>query len=162
MVEVEVSDDDLSVASPREAVSEGDSVEVCLDLRPSSDQGKPVYSEDVILLLVKPATVRGGPTHWSPLDGLTKRLIGVSASTTLRPGGYSVSLAIPERALARDGEESFDGIGFDVHVNDSDFGHGRDCQIVWAGTAENYLNPAHLGAILAPSTEGPLWRVSLR
>ncbi len=162
IVKVEVTDDDLSPASAKEPVSFGDSVEVCLDLRPPSDQGKPVYSKDVVLLLARPANTKGGSTDWSPLDGLTRRLVGVSASTELRLDGYAVTFAIPKLALARPGQDSVSGIGFDIHVNDSDFGHGRDCQMVWAGTADNYLNPARLGALVAPADAPALWRVSLR
>jgi hypothetical protein len=150
------------VARKGEHVSEGDSLEVCLDLRGSADQGKPVFSRDVVLLLTKPATTKGGEPDWSPLDGLTGRLIGVSASGELLPKGYMITLAIPERALARPDEQSIDGIGFDLHVNDSDFGHGRDLQMVWAGTAQNYLNPAHLGALVASAGNLPLFRASVR
>jgi len=162
IVKVEVTDDDLSLAPAKEPASFGDSVEVCLDLRPPPDQGKPVYSKDVVLLLARPATSKGGSTDWSPLDGLTRRLVGVSASTELQPDGYAITFAIPKLALARPGEDSVSGIGFDIHVNDSDFAHGRDCQMVWAGTADNYLNPARLGALVAPSDAPALWRVSLR
>jgi lysophospholipase L1-like esterase len=162
MVIVEVTDQDLSIAPEGEHVSHGDSVEVCLDLRGSADQGKPVYSRDVVLLIVRPAVTDDGAPDWSPLDGLTGRLIGVSASGELPPNGYTITLAIPERALARPDEETIDGIGFDVHVNDSDFGHGRDCQMVWAGTAQNYLNPARLGALVASADNPARWRVSLR
>ncbi|MGQ9730818.1 MAG: GDSL-type esterase/lipase family protein [Candidatus Zipacnadales bacterium] len=161
IVIVDVQDDDLNVAQGQTSISEGDSVELCLDLRLPKDQAKPVYSPEVALLLVKPATSPTTRASWQPLDELTPQLSDVSAMSTLTREGYMATLSIPLSAFERGGE-GLDGVGFDIHVNDSDFGLGRETQLVWAGTADNYLNPAALGALANPTNEPPQWRVSLR
>ncbi len=159
---VEVTDDDVDAAPPGDWVGDYDSVEICLDLRPSADQGKPVYSKDVMLLLFRASTDSGRPATWQPLDGLAPRLVGVSARGGKIEGGYSLRISIPLRVLEREGEDDYTGIGFDVHVNDSDFGHGRDCQMVFAGSVNNYLDPSGLAALAAPGDETPKYRATVR
>jgi len=159
---VEVADNDLDVADEGKPASDGDSVEVCLDLRPEAEQAKPVYSEDVVLLQVRPGVTRRERARWGTLDNLTPRLVGVKAESELRDDGYVVRLSIPRRSLARGNGEGLTGIGFDVYVNDSDFGMGRERQMVWAGTEDNYLNPCALAALAEPGEEAPVCRASLR
>ena len=103
-----------------------------------------------------------GARTWQPLDGLAPRLVGVSARGGEIEGGYRLEIEIPRRVLAREGEGDYTGIGFDVHVNDSDFGHGRDCQMVFAGSVDNYLDPSRLAALAAPSDNPPKWRATVR
>lgn len=159
---VEVTDDDFDPADRRQTISEGDSVEVCLDLRPTADQGKPVYSKDVILLQVKPSDDEGVPAMWAPLDDLTPRMVGISAKSRTTETGYFVELSLPMRMLERLGEMDYAGMGFDLHINDSDWGFGRESQMVWAGTENNYLNPSLFGALAPPSDAPPVCRASLR
>jgi lysophospholipase L1-like esterase len=159
---VEVTDNDLDAADDREHLTDGDSVEVCLDLRPASDQGKPVYSRDVVLLLVKPGAREGEAATWEPLDDLTPRLAGVTAESGLTDNGYVVRVSVPRAALDRGDAEGLTGLGFDVHVNDADFGLGRERQLVWAGTQDNFLDPSALAALAEPGEETPRWRASLR
>ena len=159
---VEVTDDDIDPAPGGTWVGDHDSVEICLDLRPASEQGKPGHTKDVMLLLFSASTDDGRPTNWQPLDGLSPRLVGVSARGGKLDGGYRLTISIPMRVLQREGEKDYTGIGFDVHVNDSDFGHGRDCLMVFAGTGDNYLDASGLAALAAPADETPRWRVSVR
>jgi hypothetical protein len=159
---VEVTDNDLDVADDRGHITDGDSVEVCLDLRPATNQAKPVYSPDVVLLLVKPGATQREEATWQPLDDLTPRLAGVTAESGLTDNGYVVRLSIPRGALYRGDAEGLTGIGFDVHVNDADFGLGRERQLVWAGTQDNFLDPSALAALAEPGEETPRWRASLR
>jgi len=159
---VEVTDDDLDAARGAQHLTEGDSVELCLDLRPPEDQGKPVYTPDVVLLIVVPGDAPGREAFWQPLDDLTPRMAGVTAEGERTGNGYTVRLSLPRRALQRGDGESLTGIGFDVHINDSDFGIGRERQMVWAGTQDNYLDPSALAALADPGGDPPRWRASLR
>ncbi|MBM3474907.1 MAG: hypothetical protein FJX75_16720 [Armatimonadetes bacterium] len=159
---VEVTDNDLDVADDRGHITDGDSVEVCLDLRPQSDQAKPVYSPDVVLILVKPGATQREEATWEPLDDLTPRLSGVTAASRLTDKGYEVRVSIPRATLYRGDAEGFTGLGFDVHVNDADFGLGRERQLVWAGTQDNFLDPSALAALAEPGKDTPLYRASLR
>jgi len=161
---VDVTDDDISPAPRNAHFSDGDSVEVYFDLRSSADQGKPVYSPDVVALLIKPPDTRlgTGTVTWAPLDKPTARLGGISASGERMRSGYRVRLVLPASVLVREGEKDFTGVGFDVGVNDADRGGPRDCQMMWAGTAQDYLNPSAFAALAAPSPTPPRWRMSVR
>jgi lysophospholipase L1-like esterase len=159
---VEVSDNDLSGPRRGEHMTDGDSVELCLDLRPPADQGKPVYSPDVVLLVVKPGMTAREEAIWAPLDELSPRLTGVTAESTLTPRGYAVRLSLPREALRRGEEEALTGLGFDVHVNDADFGLGRERQMVWAGAADNFLDPSALAALAEPGSGPWQYRATLR
>ncbi|MBM3498428.1 MAG: hypothetical protein FJX74_07120 [Armatimonadetes bacterium] len=159
---VEVTDDDVDPARGAAHLTDGDSVEVCLDLRPSADQGKPVYSPEVVLLIVKPGDGPDDEAAWEPLDDLTPRMAGVTAHSERTARGYTARLTIPRSALRRGEGEGLTGTGFDVHLNDSDFGLGRERQMVWAGTADNFLDPSALASLAGPGETPPRWRVSLR
>lgn len=159
---VEVTDDDLTTAKPPKHISDGDSVEVALDLRPQADQGKPVYSPDVVLLLVKPGATTFQRAVWEPLDEMTPRLQNVEADSFLTKKGYAVRLSLPVGALERGNREGLAGIGFDVHVNDADFGLDRERQMVWAGTRNNFIDPSAFAALAEPGDTPPRFRVSLR
>lgn len=161
-VMVEVTDDDVKPAERAAHPSEGDSAEVYLDLRPSADQAKPVYSPEVVLLFVQPPAAGKRGVTWTPLDKMTERLAGISASGERTRNGYAVRLVIPEQALARPGEKDFTGIGFDVGIDDGDGRGSRKCQMMWAGAARNYLNPSAFGALAYPSPTPPRWRMSVR
>ncbi|OCT12186.1 hypothetical protein A8709_30540 [Paenibacillus pectinilyticus] len=62
------------------------------------------------------------------------------------PGGYSVELAIPWSTLSLTPSAGMT-IGFDVANNDTDTGTGRDSQMMWAGTNDNWTNTASFGSL---------------
>ncbi len=60
--------------------------------------------------------------------------------------GYRIEVTIPLVALRpRDAKTGV--IGFDIMIDDTDTGQGRDTQMVWAGTAINHLKPSFYGAV---------------
>jgi hypothetical protein len=159
---VEVTDDDLTVAERAQHVTDGDSVELALDLRSPDHQGKPVYSEDVVLLLVRPGTTARDDAFWEPLDDRTARLVDVAAESELTGHGYVVRISLPVEALARGEDRSLTGLGFDVHVNDADFGGQREHQMTWAGSQLNFVNPSALASLVDPDGPPALARLCLR
>ncbi|MNI11481.1 Endo-1,4-beta-xylanase A precursor [compost metagenome] len=60
------------------------------------------------------------------------------------PGGYSVELAIPWSTLGLTPSAGMT-IGFDVANNDTDDGNGRQSQLMWAGTNDNWTNTSAFG-----------------
>jgi hypothetical protein len=40
-----------------------------------------------------------------------------------------------------------DSIGFDLAVDDADLTGHRETQMMWAGRADNYLDPSQFGAV---------------
>ncbi|MGG1550331.1 sugar-binding protein [Paenibacillus ferrarius] len=62
------------------------------------------------------------------------------------PGGYSVELAIPWSSLGLTPSAGVT-IGFDVANNDTDTGAGRESQLMWAGTNNNWTNTSAFGSL---------------
>ncbi|UKS28575.1 fibronectin type III domain-containing protein [Paenibacillus sp. HWE-109] len=62
------------------------------------------------------------------------------------PGGYSVELAIPWNTLGLTPTAGMT-IGFDVANNDTDDGNGRQSQLMWAGTNNNWTNTSAFGSL---------------
>jgi len=158
---VEVTDDDLSVATLVDP-SLGDSVELYLDLRPEADQGRPVYSEGVLALQVIPPAGADGQTLWRSMDPLPDDLQGLSIECARTATGYTARLALPLAAVEARRVGQWPGLGFDVGVNDADFGGTRTGQMMWAGTGENYLNPAYLAGLYADPLPTGAVRQTLR
>lgn len=71
---------------------------------------------------------------------------GVQHAWTAIPGGYSVELAIPWSALGFTPSAGMT-IGFDVANNDTDTGTGRQSQLMWAGTNDNWTNTSAFGGL---------------
>ena len=151
---INVTDDDLATAGLTDP-SRGDSVELYLDLRPDEDQGKPVYSVEVLALQVIPPARPQGRTRWRSMQPLPGDLKGIAARSQRTNEGYRVELDLPlEPVIARRGDE-WGGFGFDVGVNDADFGGIRESQLMWAGIPDNYINPAYLAGLYpGPVPEG--------
>ncbi|KRE64778.1 sugar-binding protein [Paenibacillus sp. Soil750] len=61
-------------------------------------------------------------------------------------GGYSVELAIPWSTLGLT-PTAGTTIGFDVANNDTDDGNGRQSQLMWAGTNDNWTNTSAFGSL---------------
>lgn len=143
--DVEVADDQVSVGDLFDP-SRGDCVEVYLDLRPDGEQGRPIYSEDVLALQVIPPARPGGQMQWRNMHPLPADLADLSVNAHLSVGGYRVTVELPLAAVEARRGADWGGIGLDVGVNDADHGT-RKVQMMWAGTAENYLSPACLGGL---------------
>ncbi len=143
---VEVADDDISIANLLDP-SRGDSVELYLDLRPDADQGKPIYSADVLALQIIAPGPAGEPVAWRNLHDLPADLTQLAVRCVRTQTGYRAEVDIPLAAIVARRGEKWQGLGFDVGINDADFGGTRECQMMWAGTADNYLSPAYLGAL---------------
>ena len=145
---VEVTDDSVATATLDDP-SQGDSVELYLDLRPDADQGKPVYMPGVLALQIIPADPADGPSPWRSMDPLPEDLRAITVECAPTATGYAARIDLPlAPVLARRGEE-WPGLGFDIGINDADFGGIRTVQMMWAGTGDNYLSPAHLAGLYA-------------
>lgn len=153
-VDVQVSDDDLTIADLNDA-SRGDSLELYLDLRGDRDQGKPVYSQDVVLLQILAPAAPDQPPQWKGMHELPTDLGGLSVSTQRTAEGYRVQVEVPLTAIEARRGKNWGGLGFDVGVNDADFGGSRKTQMMWAGMPDNYLNAAYLAGLYRdPVPEG--------
>ena len=69
------------------------------------------------------------------------------------PGGYSIELAIPWSQLGIPAPANGTTIGFDVACNDDDDRGGRETQVVWHGTGDNYLTTAAFGKLVLSSAQ---------
>ena len=69
-------------------------------------------------------------------------------------GGYSIELAIPWSNLGITPTAGMT-IGFSVGYNDDDDWSGREGQVVWIGTANNYLDTSALGDIVLGEAPAP-------
>ncbi|MGD9498435.1 MAG: GDSL-type esterase/lipase family protein, partial [Armatimonadota bacterium] len=143
--EVHVTDDDITVADLTDP-SRGDSVELYLDLRGPREQGQPLYSPDVLTLQVIPP-VAPGQTRWRSLNPLPADLRDMSVLGALAERGYRVRVEVPLAAIEARCGAAWEGVGFDVGINDADDGGTRRSQMMWSGTAENYIDPAFLAGV---------------
>ncbi len=143
---VNVTDNDITVADLNDPAG-GDSVELYLDLRRDNDQGKPVYSPDVLALQIIPPSKQGQPTRWRSMQPLPEDLEEIAVTCRRTDDGYEVQVDVPLAPIrARRGDE-WQGIGFDVGINDADGGGTRKTQMMWAGIPDNYLNPAYFAGL---------------
>jgi lysophospholipase L1-like esterase len=141
-----VTDDDISVSDLSNPAA-GDSVELYLDLRNEADQGKPVYSADVLVLQIIAPTAPGQPAQWKAMAPLPKDLQWIAVQTQPTSDGYAVQVDVPlDPIQARRGED-WSGLGFDIGLNDANTGGYRKCQMMWAGIPNNYLNPAYFAGL---------------
>lgn len=143
-LEIHVADDDVTVADLTDP-SRGDSVEVYLDLRDAEAQGRPLYDPDVLALQVIPPL--NGPVRWRNMHALPADLQDIAVTGAITEGGYRVRLDVPVAAIESRRGEQWGGIGVDVGINDADNGGWRRCQMMWTGTADNYINPGFLGGL---------------
>jgi hypothetical protein len=143
-LEVHVIDDDITVAD-LEDPARGDSVEVYLDLRGEGAQGLPVYGPDVLALQIIPPA--DGQVRWRNLHALPDDLRNIDVAGAISDEGYRIRVQVPLAAIEARRGPDYGGIGIDVGVNDADGGGWRRCQMMWAGTGENYINPGFLGGV---------------
>lgn len=144
-IEVQVVDDVLTVADLSDP-SRGDSVEVYLDLRPRGEQGRPVYTEDVLALQVIPPSGEGAEARWRNMHALPTDLVDLRVEAELGEDGYRVEIDLPLSAIVARRGEDWGGIGLDVGINDADHG-SRKSQMMWTGTGENYLVASCLAGV---------------
>jgi lysophospholipase L1-like esterase len=140
---VRVWDDVLSLQK-NVAPFDNDGIEVFLDLRPLPHQGKPFFDENVLLLYVNPGNAQ---TRWQTLEAAPDDLRQVSVASFLQPDGYLVDLAVPLAFIQKRTGEPLDSIGFDLAIDDADWTGHRETQMMWAGRADNYLDPSQFGAL---------------
>ncbi len=143
---IEVTDDSLSTATLSDP-SKGDSAELYLDLRPDADQGKPIYDESVLALQIIPPADADARVRWKSMQDLPEDLGEIRIDCTLTPDGYRASVDIPLAPIIARRGEHWGGLGFDIGINDADFGQARDSQLMWSGYPDNYLSPAYLGGL---------------
>ena len=152
-IDVEITDDEITVANLMNP-SRGDSVEIYLDLRAREQQGRPIYSEDVLGLQIIPPIEVGAQAQWHNMHALPADLTDLRVTGRLSVSGYRVTVELPLAAIEARRGEDWGGIGLDVGVNDADGGY-RKTQMMWAGTADNYVNPACIAGIYpGPLAEG--------
>lgn len=123
---------------------DNDGIEVFLDLRPLPHQGKPFFDENVLLLYVNPGKAK---TKWQTLEAAPNDLRQISVASFLQPDGYLVDLAVPLAFIKKRTGEPLDSIGFDLAIDDADLTGHRETQMMWAGRADNYLDPSQFGAL---------------
>lgn len=143
-IEVHVTDDDLTVADLTDP-SRGDSVEIYLDLRDAGAQGRPIYSPDVLALQIVPPV--DGEVRWRNLHRSSADLWRLNARGAISDTGYRVRVDLPLEAIEARRGDDWGGIGMDVGVNDADHGGWRRCQMMWSGTADNYVDPAFVSGV---------------
>jgi lysophospholipase L1-like esterase len=144
--DLRVADDDITVTDLNDP-SRGDSVELYLDLRGDRDQGKPVYSEDVLLLQILAPTASDQPAQWHGMQPLPADLATIAVATQRTEGGYNVQVDVPLAPIQARRGKNWGGLGFDVGINDADFGGYRKSQMMWAGMPDNYLNAAYFAGL---------------
>jgi len=152
--EARVTDDDITVANLQDP-SQGDSVELYLDLRSQEFQGEPVYSPEVLALQVIPPLQPWRRTRWRSIEELPGRLDDLVVSAEPTEYGYRVQVQLPLAHIEAPQGEEWGGIGFDVGINDADNRGTRRTQMMWRGIDDNYLDPAYFaGLYAAPLPEG--------
>ena len=72
---------------------------------------------------------------------------GVLFAQSSVSGGYAIELAIPWSNLGVSPTTDL-VMGFDIGVNDDDNGAGRDGQLLWSGTVDNYRNTSAFGKVV--------------
>jgi hypothetical protein len=145
-VVVEVQDDHI-VPEGGLAPPFNDCVEVFLDLRPPEARGQPVCTPQVLVLFLALPT---GAGLWPRLYALEKppaSLEQFGLVYTPTPRGYVFQLTMPRAALAGLAGGPVESFGFDVAVDDADQPGQRKAQMIWAGVAENFINPRYFGEI---------------
>jgi len=158
-IEVRVTDDDVSPGPPQNP-PEGDGVEFYLDLRPPSIEGRPVYDESVLVIRVLAPGPQPGRAIWSTLDEAPADIGELALLSRRDDSGYRVRLSVPNGFITRRAGADIRGIGLDVGVNDADDGGRRKTQIMWCGTADNWLDPSRFGYLLRDGQAGGLhWTI---
>jgi hypothetical protein len=150
-VVVEVQDDRI-VPEGGLAPPFNDGVEVFLDLRPPESRGQPVCTPQVLVLFLAlpTAPVGNGRRAVPQLYALEKppaSLEQFGLVYTPTPKGYVFQLTMPRAALAGLAGGPVESFGFDVAVDDADQPGQRKAQMIWAGVAENFINPRYFGEI---------------
>ncbi len=155
-LDLRVSDDLLRTRkeeSPDAPMFFGDCVQLNLDCRPREQQGMPFFSEGVHLFFLVPGHDSPRYADWSfgerPERTIPppERLGKLTMKTQTVPGGYHIAFVLPLALLAGDRPVRNMMVGMDIAVDDVDRERGRDTQMVWAGTALNYLKPSFYGAL---------------
>ncbi len=159
--DVRVTDDDITVANLQDP-SQGDSVELYIDLRGPEHQGEPVYSPDVLALQVIPPAQWWERTRWRSIDGVAGQPDDLRVSAKLAEHGYRVQVQVPLTEIEARRGEDWGGIGFDVGINDADNGGTRKTQMMWSGIADNYLNPAYFAGLYTSALPEGATRRTLR
>jgi hypothetical protein len=173
-VGVSVRDDTVVTRAPAEEAPMffGDCVQLSLDLRPEVRQGMPFFDGDVPLFFLVPGHPTPWYADWSFGDRPERTVAppstwaGIKMLSTVEQNGYRVGVVLPLKAL-RGASGGASVIGFDIVVDDTDDGGWRDTQMVWAGTALNYLNPSCYGVVrLVPEPQSapgmlPIVRVNV-
>lgn len=126
---------------------QSDGVEVYLDLRPPAAQGHPYWGEGVVGLCFQPPVDERDEASWSSLEPLPAGWKPQMIRGTLRPDGYEITARLPLAALWPQRAARPATVGFDLAVNDADDRWGRQTQMVWAGGADDYLDPSLYAAL---------------
>ena len=123
---------------------DSDCVELFLDCRPAGTQARPYWEQGVVGLFIQPGTSHAEKASWKPLEPLPDAWQALEAHSALMPGGYRIDLRIPLSLLGMPGARY---VGFDLALDDADGPRGRRMQMVWAGGADDFLDPSLFGAV---------------
>jgi len=153
--DIHVTDDMLHTAG-LDSPQYGDSVELYLDLRSHDQQGLPVWGPEVVCMQIVPPTTPEGEAQWTTLDAPWEGMPEMAVTGQLRDDGYSITVVVP---LPEDAPQL---IGFDIGVNDADGPEGRETQMMWAGTKDNYLDASNFAAVTMKETPASAVRITIR
>jgi len=160
--DTEVQDDNLQVRPLRSDPFMGDSVELYLDLRPPTDQGKPTYTPDVLEVICVAPTRKQQPVAWRPLDDLVMPLANLRVTGGRTTDGYRLSVELPLAAVRKLRGDDWSGLGFDVGINDADATDWRETQMIFSGSDLDYVDAAGFAGLYAPSAAPPDYRLTVR
>ncbi|NUP99633.1 MAG: hypothetical protein HUU35_07245 [Armatimonadetes bacterium] len=139
-LEVAVTDEKLTTGG----VPNYDGVELFLDLRDDANRGRPHFTRQCITLFLHPA-LDGAPRVGTLTDDQPPpALLELPLQCEQRDDGYTLTLDLPRALLDEIAGRRVTRLGLDLGVDDSD-SNGRECQLMWLGRADNYVNPRRLG-----------------
>ncbi|HIE52116.1 MAG TPA: hypothetical protein EYP85_10185 [Armatimonadetes bacterium] len=150
---VEVRDDRI-VPRGSQIWAFNDCLEVFFDLRSARGRGQPFCTRQVLLLFLILPAQEGEQVQVQPLDVQPAGLNQIRAHYTPTDEGYAVQLAMPLAVLQQVAGGPLDSFGFDLAIDDADVPGQRETQLIWAGRANNFVNPRCFGEVsLKPDLE---------
>ena len=160
IVQADVTDDRVVVDEPT-SPTEGDLVEVWIDPRPASTQGRAAHNGGVFGLFVTPNRFDAPEAQWQTLDPGPPGLAGTRARSSRTRSGYYAIARIPLAALGCTQPEDMELRGFDFALDDCD-NRGRDSQAMWAGGKDTYIDASLCAGLTMDPNRAGQFRLCVR
>jgi hypothetical protein len=144
-VAVKVIDPDRHVKLDK--LTDGDSVVAFLDVLNNREK---IYNFDDRVVGIAPTKDWYNAICVSPTGNF-----GHQGKITETADGYTAEFWFNFWALGFDASNLPGVMGFDLAINDDDDGGGRDSEIVWQGTADNFTQPDKFGTIIIEADPKP-------